>query len=175
MDCLKKRKKGELITPGKEKKCVERYFFKYAFPCAQVKLKFGSLTQEKYDKLEREFLENNFPDREDLEKCFGAAFRRIKNLAEKRDKEMWDPEVIREYWEENHNTIIDEGDGMYGTASEDFKDLCKIHEAGVIGIDGDKLTVAYGNRRRVVSNFLVPEVELGDKVRIHYAFAIEII
>ena len=174
MDCLK-REKGKLIILKKEKKCVERYFFKYAFPCAQVKVKLGSLTPEKYDELEREFLKNDFPDKEDLEKSFGVAFKRIGALAEKMGKEMWDPKVIEKYWTENHNEIIDGGDGMYGIASEDFKDLCKIHEAEVIKIGGDKLTVVYGNKQRIVSNFLVPEVGVGDKVRIHFAFAIEII
>jgi len=174
MDCLKK-KKSKLIVRGREGKCVERYFFKYAFPCAQVKLKLGSLALEKYEELEREFFENNFPDKEDLEKSFGAAFRRIRKLAEKRGKEMWAPDVIKEYWEKNHNEIIEKGDGMYGTASEEFKDLCKVQVAEVVAIEEDRLTVVYGDRQRIVSDFLVPEIKVGDKVRIHFAFAIEII
>ena len=173
MDCLKKKGKSDLIVPKKEKQCVERYFFKYAFPCAQVKLKLGSLTKEKYDELERMFLENDFPEKEVLEKTFPPAFRRMGNLAGKMCGEMWDDEVVEEYWTKNHNEIIDEGDGMYGTATEEFRDLCKVHGAKIIEKDGEKLTVAYGGKKRVVSNFLVKDAVVGDTVRIHFAYAIE--
>jgi hypothetical protein len=176
MDCLKKwKERSKLIVPKKEKKCVERYFFKYAFPCARVKLKLGSLTQEKYDELERIFLENDFPDKEVLEKTFPPAFRRIGNLAEKRDKEMWDESVVEEYWTKNHNEIIDDGDGMYGEASEEFKDLCKVHEAEIVEKGQNSLIVRYDGKERRVSDFLVKDVSVGDKVRIHFAFAIEIV
>jgi len=112
-------------------------------------------------------------NKETLEKDFGAAFTRIKKLAETMNKDRWDFEVIKEYWERNHNDIIDKGDGMYGNSSEEFKDLCKIHEAEIIEKKGNSLIVKYGEKERIVSNFLVPDVRIGDKVRIHYGFAIE--
>ena len=174
MDCSKK-KKARLVLVKKKKDGVERYFFKYAFPCAQVKLKLGSLTKEKYDELEGIFFERDAPDKEVLEKAFGAAFRRLNNLAEKMNLEMWDKEVLEKYWTENHNEIIDDGDGMYGIASEDFKDLCKVQVAEVIGKSETGLIVKYGEKERSVSNFLVKDVVIGDMVRIHFAFAIEIV
>ena len=62
---------------------------------------------------------------------------------------------------------------MYGIASEEFKDLCKIHIAQITEIDGNKLTVKYNDKTRIVSNFLVQDAIIGDKVRIHFAYAIE--
>jgi len=63
MNCGKKNKKQELIVVGKkeDKNCVERYFFKYAFPCAQTKVKLGSLGKEEYEKLQESFLNKDCP------------------------------------------------------------------------------------------------------------------
>jgi hypothetical protein len=166
--------KQKSIKQQKEKKeSVESYFFKYAFPCAQVKLRLGSLRKEEHNQLKDLFLENKSPSKEELEKTFTAAFRRLKKLADGMGKEMWDFSVLKKYWEGNHNKVIDEGDGMYGIASESFKDLCKIHLAEIIEKKEDSLIVRYGNKERIVSGFLVPEVDVGDKVRIHFAYAVE--
>ncbi len=81
--------------------------------------------------------------------------------------------VIQEYWRKNHNKVIDEGDGMYGIASESFKDLCKIHVAEIIEKKENKLVVKYEEKERIVSGFLVPEVKVGESVRIHFAYAVE--
>lgn len=171
---MKQKKKSKLLFSKKEdKKSAERYFFKYAFPCAQIKVRLRSLTPEKYEKLKELFLENSAPSKEILEKTFPPAFRRIKELAEKQNRNLWDFKVIKEYWKKNHNEVIDQGDGMYGIASETFKDLCKIHEADVKDKNKDTLIVSYNGKERAVSGFLVPEAVVGDKVRIHFAYAIE--
>lgn len=174
---MKQKKKNKLIVLEKEKKQTDqksaRYFFKYAFPCAQVKVRLGSLNLEEYHKLKEIFLKNQYPDKESLERIFPPAFRRIKKLAEKIGREMWDFDTIQMYWTKEHNRIINIGDGMYGIASEDFKDLCKIHEAEVIKVEKNKLVVKYDEKERIVSNFLVQDAEVRDKVRIHFAFAIE--
>lgn len=157
----------------KEEESVESYFFKYAFPCAQVKLRLGSLRKEEYNQLKELFLENKSPSKEELEKTFPPAFRRIRKLAGKMGRDIWDLEVIKEYWTDNHNKVIDEGDGMYGEASESFKDLCKVHAAEVIEEKENKLVVKYEDKERIVSDFLVPDVKTRDKVRIHFAYAVE--
>jgi hypothetical protein len=175
LECIKKKKKQELIILKKEneEESIERYFFKYAFPCAGAKVKLGSMRKEEFEKLKELFLQNSNPDKETLEKDFNAAFSRIKKLAEKMNKEIWDFEVIKEYWEKNHNEIIERGEGMYGSASESFKDFCKIHKAKIIEKKGDKLIVEYDNKTRIVSDFLVPDAKIGDIVTIHYAYAVE--
>lgn len=169
----KKRSRSVLIDAAEKVGEVERYFFKYAFPCAQVKARLGSLNQEEYEKLKEIFLENKCPDRETLEKLFPPAFRRLRKLAEKMNKDVWDFSVISEYWKKNHNEIIDGGEGMYGTANDEFKDLCKIHTAVITEKKGSNLIVNYGGRERAVSGFLVQDVKIGERVRIHFAYAIE--
>lgn len=178
MNCLAKKKRDKSVLllkahPREVLESQERYFFKYAFPCAQTKVKLGSLRKEEYNELKELFLQNNCPDKETLERNFKPAFARIKRLAERMNKNMWDFSVIKEYWTKEHNEVIDKGEGMYGEASESFKELCKIHEAEVIGKQEDKLIVKYINKKRVVSNFLVQDSKIGDKVRIHFAYAIE--
>jgi len=175
MQETKKKTKNKLIllTKSINNKTTEKYFFKYAFPCAQVKIRRGTLTVEEYNNLRKLFLENNPPDKETLEKIFPPAFKRIKKLADKMNKEVWDPEVIKEYWTKEHNRLIDNKDGMYAEASETLKDLCKIHEAEVIEKKANKLLVKYDDKKRAVFNFLIPDINIRDKVTIHYAHAIE--
>jgi hypothetical protein len=170
-----KKRKSKLVSLKACKQVyeAERYFFKYAFPCAQAKVQLGSLRKEEYEELKENFLEGGCPDKETLERYFQAAFRRIKKLADKLGKDIWDMDVLKEYWTKNHNEVIDEGEGMYGSASQSFKELCKIHEAEVIQKDKDNLIVAYDGKERVVSGFLVPDAKQGDKVRIHFAYAVE--
>lgn len=171
----KKKENNQMICLMKKKNqnSIENHFFKYAFPCAQVKVKLGSLTPEEYEKLRIDFLQGDCPDKDSLEKLFPPAFRRIGKLAEKMGKEKWDEQVIKHYWKQNHNEVIDEGEGMYGIASESFKDLCKIHVAKVEEIEGNYLIVNYNGKKRVVSSYLVPDVKIKDKVTIHFAHAIE--
>jgi len=177
MDCMKKKKKNRLIVLEKEKdgEDSEEYFFKYAFPCAQVKVRFGSLSVEEYDELKDKFLGGECVNREVLERVFVPAFDRIKRLADRMGRDYWDLDVIKGYWERNHNEVIDDGEGMYGEASEDFKNLCKVHEGVVVEIREGKLVVEYGGgRRRVVSDFLVPGVKVGERVRVHYWYGVEV-
>ncbi|MDP2926048.1 MAG: hypothetical protein Q8N99_06760 [Nanoarchaeota archaeon] len=158
-------KKGQILP--------ELYFFKYAFPCAFVILQRGNLSQEEYNNLNKKFLEGKSPSREILEKSFPVAFTRIKRLAEKMNKDMWDFEVIRRYWNKEHNRIINNGEGMYGKAPESFKDLCRINMAEVVERKGNMLIVGHDRKERIVFDVLVPDAKVGDKVKIHYAYAVE--
>ncbi|OGJ21355.1 hypothetical protein A3K73_01270 [Candidatus Pacearchaeota archaeon RBG_13_36_9] len=167
------QKTRQKTATKREPEEVEEYFFKYAFPCAQVKVKLGSLRKEEYDRLKEIFLQNSCPDKETLEAIFQAAFRRLGKLAGEMKKDVWDSDVLKEYWEKNHNEVIDEGEGMYGSTSSGFKELCKIHEAEVVEKHKDAIVVRYCNKLRAVSNFLVPDADVGDKVRIHFAYAVE--
>jgi hypothetical protein len=151
---------------------VEEYFFKYAFPCAEVLLEWGSITPGEYEELEKIFFAKKVPDKKTLEKVFIAAFRRIKKLAQGMGKDYWDSEVIREYWEKNHNEIIDKGEGNYSKVPESFKDLCRVHVAEITYRKEGKMVVKYKDKKRVVFDFLVPDAKIGEKVRIHFSYAI---
>jgi hydrogenase maturation factor len=150
----------------------EEYFFKYAFPCAWVKLERKELSRNKYNELKRRFLKNMPPNRKELEEIFYKAFFWIRQLAKDMNKSKWNLEVLQRYWRKEHNRIVEEEDiGI----PKSLKDLCKIHEAEVIEKKRNKLIVKYNNSKRVVFNSIVPDASVGNIVTIHYAYAIELI
>ena len=154
----------------------EEFFLRYAFPCAHVLLETGVINEKRYKELEDCAKTGNFLSREVIENSFPAAFRRIKILAENMKKDYWDIEVMKEYWYNYHNKIIDEGEGNYGLAPEFFRDFCKVHIAKVKKILPEEfLLVEYDDKKRPVSRVYVPEAKVGDKVRIHHAYAIEMV
>lgn len=169
---MEKEKNRLVLREGTEEK-AEKYFFSYAFPCAQSKLYSGSLSEEDYRFLNKLFLQRKAPDRETFERIFPAAFFRLGKLAKKMNKNKWDLAVLKEYWRNNHNEIVEHGDGMYVWETEEQKDLCKVHEAEIIKKEGEWLIVRYKGKQRKVSGFLVPNAEIGDIVTIHYFHAVE--
>lgn len=152
---------------------VEKYFFRYAFPCAHILVKMGSLKKEKFKELEKKFNSGKSPSKEELEKIFPAAFRRIKMLAKKMKKDYWDLEVMKEYWLKEHNKIIDKNDGNYKPTSADFKDFCKVHKTKVIDKQDNLLTIKYGSKTRKVVNHLISTLEIGNTIIVHHNQAIE--
>jgi len=151
----------------------EQYFFRYAFPCAHIILQRGGLTQEEYDKLEQRFLNNNPPARQELERIFTNAFKFVDKLAKELNKSRWDEEIIYKYWKSYHNEVIDKSIGNFKTAPEAFKNLCKVHLAEVIDSKEQILIVRYENKTRAIHNVFFPEIKFGDKVKVHYAYAVE--
>jgi hypothetical protein len=151
----------------------EKYFLKYAFPCAFLKLERKEITDKEYKELESKFLEGDSVSRSKLEKIFKPAFIRIKRLAKKMNKDYWNFDVMKEYWLNEHNKLIEENDGGYSEQTEKFKDLCRIHVAEIIEKDGNKFIVQYSNKKRRVYNSILPEADRGDRVTIHFKYAIE--
>jgi hydrogenase maturation factor len=130
--------------------------------------------------LEEAAIKNITLPRERLEKVFHRAFEFIDKLAEEKGKDRWDEEVIREYFYSYHNEAIDKGEGTYAVAPEMLKELSRVEDAEVVDINGDVLVVEYEDRNkeiktRNVLDHLVPEADVGDKVRIHYGYAVEIV
>jgi len=169
-----------MAPKGKEKKeklipePPEKYFLKYAYPCSFVLVEQNRISEQKRKELEKKLLENKLIDRNELEKIFPAAFKRIKQLAKEMKKDAWDLAVIKEYFfGEKHNDFIDKSDGMYAAFGQTFKELCKIHKAEVIAKKDNVLAVKYGPVERNVLATLVPDAKKGDRVTIHLAFAIE--
>ncbi|GBE19598.1 hypothetical protein BMS3Abin17_00322 [archaeon BMS3Abin17] len=152
----------------------QEYFFKYAFPCANVLVENNKLDKKEFEKFKELFISGRVPSKEELESVFVAAFRRIKKLAERMGRNHWDLEVMKEYWHKNHNEVIDGGEGNYAPAPETFKDFCKVHKAEIIEKKDKMLVVRYDDKERAVFDTLVPDAKIGDIVRIHHAYAIEI-
>ena len=152
---------------------AERYFLKYAFPCAYVLVQQGKITKEKQENLERKLFNGESIDRTELEEIFVAAFRRIKKLASEMKKDHWDLSVIKYYFIEYHNKCIDEGEGDYAKFPDSFREICKVHKAEVVEKEKEILKVKYGCFERKVIGKLIPDVQVGDKVYVHLGFAIE--
>lgn len=163
------------LMDEKFQETAEEIFFKYAFPCANVLVDMKAISQERYETLKKMFEEGSIPDKKVLEDTFKAAFRRLESLArEMRIKDYWDKRVIEEYWRNgNHNINIDSGEGNYSKFPEVFNDFCKVHIAEVVEIKPPMAIVKYGSKNRPVFTTLVPNLRVGEKVRIHHAYAVE--
>lgn len=153
----------------------EQYFLKYSYPCAHVLLESGAISEEKFKELEQYVLNNGLMEREELETIFSAAFRRMREVAAKMNKDVWDYEVIRKYFLEDHNMYIDKKDGNYEKFGDTFRNFCKVRKGKVISKDDDVLTVSYDGGERKVLGSMLPEAKVGDNVTIHQGFAVEIL
>jgi len=153
----------------------EELFLKYSFPCAHVLLQTGAMTKERYEKLEKSARAGKSLSRDVMESSFPAAFRRLEELAgEMKIKDCWDIRVMKEYWHKRHNEFINDRDGSYAKFPEVFCDFCKVHVAEIVEIlPKGFLLVKYGETKRPVSSDYILDAKVGEKVRIHHAYAIE--
>jgi hydrogenase maturation factor len=148
---------------------VEHYFLRYAFPCAHILEEWGELTKEELDELKDCVVLNKPVSRERLEKVFFRAFEKIKDFKE----DYWHMDVIKEYWQVQHNVEIKNGVGTYATAPESFKNLSKVFKAKVLEVKNGTLLVEYENGKRRVFNDFVQDALIGDFVFIHFGYAAE--
>jgi hypothetical protein len=163
---------------------VENYFLRYAFPCSMVLKQRGEVDDETVAKLERAAINNDKVDRKLLEKVYFRAISRIKALAKEMNKDYWDLVVIKEYFLKRHNELLD---GLYAgrddrgldidpKAPKFLKNLCKVFVANILEKGEDYYVVEYDNgKKRTVSNALVPNADINDKVTIHYGYAVELL
>jgi HupF/HypC family protein len=154
---------------------VENFFLRYAYPCAYIILQRGNITSEKLKELEDIAINNKEVSRKELEKIFFRAFEFIDEIAKQRNKDRWDPEVIKSYFYEDHNKIIENKRGTYAKFPEVLRKLSRVEKAIVVGKKEEILTVKYRDEKRNVFDHFVPEVKIGDIVTIHYGYAIEIV
>ena len=151
----------------------ENCFLKYAFPCANTLLCNNQITKKEFKELQKDVLEGKTVHRERLLKLFPAAFRRISEVADKINKCVWDSEVIRHYFIDEHNEYIDRGEGNYKNFPKTFRNFCKVYKAEIVKKEGRFLSVKYNSMKREVLADLVPEAEKGDVVTIHQGYAVE--
>jgi len=153
----------------------EVFFLKYAFPCSFIILQRGEITQEEFDQLEKAAINEDILPRKKLEKIFFRAFNRIKPIAEELKRDIWDLSVLEEYFLKRHSKLAEEGFEMSKNIPRTLKELCKIHVAKVVGKKENLLVTRYGDNTRVVMSAMVPEAKVGDKVTLHYGYAVEIV
>ena len=153
---------------------VEVFFLRYAFPCAFVLRQRGEVDDAVVARLEAAAVAGRVLPRVFLEKVFRKAFGRMARVAGEMRLPVWDERVVKAYFRERHNEFIEEGDGYYATAPEDILKLCRVEEAVVEGVRDGVLLVRYGGgKERAVSSAFVPGVKPGDRVAIHYGYAVE--
>jgi hypothetical protein len=152
----------------------EILFIKYAFPCAFILHERGEISPDDLSRLEDSALKEKILPRPFLEKIFHRAFKRIGKLAREMGKDPWDITVIRAYFVTRHNEIISEGMEAYANAPPSLRELCKVHESTIQSIHGDSVVVQYnGKKIRPVSAAMIPNPRVGEKVTIHYGYAVE--
>lgn len=152
----------------------EQYFLMYAFPCSESKLHNKIITPEEYKNLESMFINKESPKREILQRVYAPACKDIKKYAQKLSKNPWDLELLQEFWHEEHNKIIDRGEGDYALIPEVLKEHCKVKIGEVVKIvDAHTLLVKIGEKQQPVINQLIPDIKVSEKIRIHQAYAIE--
>jgi hypothetical protein len=150
----------------------ETYFLRYAFPCIFVKKLRGEITNEEIAELERVVVNSEDVDRKLLEEVFAVASEQLDKIALELGKEKWSMEVLKEYFLVRHNDFVDTREGLPGKT---LKELCKIREGEIVEDFGEIVKVKYGERYRNVSKDFFPSVKVGDNVRIHYAYIVEVL
>jgi|WetSurMetagenome_2_1015567.scaffolds.fasta_scaffold417754_1 hypothetical protein len=152
----------------------EAYFLKYAFPCAFIGMQRGRFDEATHLRLEKAAVSGKFLSFEELAKYFPPALRRIAALKKKTGHEKWDTALIRDYFWNEHNKIIDARGEGYKTAPPALCELCKVLEGQVISVkDGVAVVRFAGGKRRAVMTKLVGSLKKGDKVMVHYGYAVE--
>ena len=163
----------------------EEYFFRYAFPCTELRYFSGKISKETFEKIKEYARKAQTPPREILMKAYEGAFRRITQRMNVSGEAIWDIKVFREYFLKVHSQSLDEGDIDDATKRafpeksqlETFIDICKVHTAVIEGsVQKDGMTlleVRYGAKRRKVLNYYNLPVSKGDSVTIHYGIAVE--
>jgi len=153
---------------------IEAYFLKYAFPCAFITLQRGGIDRKTYDRLEKAAIEGRALPRKLLEKVFAAADRRMDILVREKKYKKWSFELVRDYYWKWHDMFIKDGEGSYAFAPKVLKDLCRVLPGMVVRGGGEAVVVRFkGGRVRPVLTDLTGPLKKGDKVIVHYGYAVE--
>jgi hypothetical protein len=153
---------------------AEDCFLRYAFPCAYVLHQRGDISREQLNSLKMCLYSSKEVPRDDLQ-VFNLAIERIERYSGRED--IWDVEVIRNYFRNGHNLDIDNGDGNYANYEKEFRDLCKVYRGAVvkeIDLKGRHFVeVICGDRRVKAFNDLV-RAKKGDVVYVHHNQVVEL-
>lgn len=152
---------------------VESYFLRYAYPCAFIIRDRKEIDDKTMEIMKKAAIANKPLDKKLLGKVFHRAFKRISLLAKEMKKDKWDFEVIKRYFRERHNEEIDKGVAYYAHAPESLRELSKVVEAEIVDKMSGFFVVQYEHKTRTVSSLFVSDANIGDKVTIHYGFAVE--
>jgi hypothetical protein len=80
----------------------ELLFLRYAFPCAEIRLKNGLISEADYQILFGWVNGKEIPNRKKLKFCFPNAFKASRDLALAKGVPVWSWENITNYWRNHH-------------------------------------------------------------------------
>jgi len=154
---------------------AEVFFLKYAYPCAFIAQQRGEIDEKQMEELENAAVNEIALPREKLEKIFFRAFRRIETIAKELGKDRWDMDVLKEYFLVRHSGMVEDSFELGKDIPRTLKELCKIHIGEVVEKKNDVLKVRFNDKTRNVLGILVPNAKVGDRVTLHYGYAVEIV
>lgn len=146
----------------------ENYFLRYAMPCAFILKDLNEISDNELKELEDSAINNKIIPKKRLRRIFHRAFEKMEKYSDK-----FDIFTIREYFHQHHNKEIDNKEGYYADCGEMQRELSKIRIAEIIDKKDEIFVVKFNNQKRNVFSKLVPEANVGDKVYIHFFFAVE--
>lgn len=147
----------------------ETYFLRYARPCADFMRQRNEITDNDLNKLDLMLEEKISIDRPFIEKIFYKAINPLKKMS----KNYWSISVIRDYFQKEHNFLIDSGAEGFEHLAGFQKDLCRVKEGIITQIGEDYYEVSYEGRKSKILKGFVKDAKIGESVIIHYAMAVE--
>ncbi|MBL7160823.1 MAG: hypothetical protein ISS93_03170 [Candidatus Aenigmarchaeota archaeon] len=141
-------------------------FLKYALPCGQTLVKRGELSQGKLDSLIQKV--SCSLDVPDAERIFKVAYAHCSLLAKRAGKPI-DQKIIRQYFLEKHDEVIDKR----FQEMRDFDPVqCQVLRGEVLEA-GEKAVVKTPSGTREFRTDFAPDLERGDRVILHWDFVVE--
>ena len=143
----------------------EVYFLRFAFACAEALVDQDIITQEQHDEMKNSILTNTPLDRDYLENIFTNAFKGLKKID---DAHYMTHEIIRKYFCNQHEENLQH-------LAEPARNFCLVKNAKVVKrLTGNFYRVEMEDgTTRPVHMEICPDVQIGDIVRVHRAYAAE--
>jgi hydrogenase maturation factor len=145
-------------------------FLKYAFPCGQVLVNRGNISQEFHDEIKRAIVGNK-EIKEDYIKPFKVALFFLTEIAKKQGKTAIDKEIIRDYYFERHDDVVK---WRAEVKPDVIVDSCRVKPGKILSIEKNTLVETPLGNLEIKLDF-IPDANVGDFITIHYEYGCEII
>lgn len=145
-------------------------FLKYAFPCGQVLINRGNISQEFHDEI-KEAIVKNKQLKEDYIQPFKVALFFLTEIAKKQGKNVIDKEVIHGYYFERHDDVVK---WRAEVKPDVIVDLCRVKPGKILNIDKEATVETPIGTLEIKMDF-IPNAKVGDFITVHYDYGCEII
>ncbi|MBD3361362.1 hypothetical protein GF358_01070 [Candidatus Woesearchaeota archaeon] len=154
------------------KETGEYVLAKFARPCAEILYRQGEISWEQYREMQKYYNKKIAPPRELLTAVFKNAVPEIQEFAERIKADPWNPELIRNFFINEHNKKVETRKGMPAQ-----KELCKVHIGRVKSIENNNgfpvYIVLIAGMEKKISGIYLPNAKKNDYLITHINFAIE--